>query len=204
MSQKREKYARRLARERVDRWKLRAQAAEHSARVWRRLFLAALAACALLTMQVHAGLEPDKPIPVPEPGPAVQAIPAPTQPPEAPEAAPEATPPWTAVLENCTVTHYCVCERCCGKPPDHPAYGITASGARATPGVTAAVDPAVIPLGAEVLADYGDGVLHHYRAEDTGGAVRGSRIDLCVGSHKEALALGVRTATIYVKEAETT
>ena len=97
------------------------------------------------------------------------------------------------VLEGVTITHYDVCEQCCGK-----VDGITASGAHATPYSTVAVDPSVIPLGAELLVDYGDGAgLRRYRAEDTGGAVKGNHIDLCVGSHAEALQLGRRTATVY-------
>lgn len=96
------------------------------------------------------------------------------------------------VIEDVTVTHYDCCVECCGKND-----GITASGVQATPGVTVAVDPAVIPLGSDVLADYGDGELHYYRADDTGGAVKGNHIDLCVGSHEEALQLGRRTATVY-------
>lgn len=105
---------------------------------------------------------------------------------------------YYCVLDSVGVTYYCTCQRCCGKAPDHPAYGITASGTRATPYRTVAVDPSVIPLGADVLVDYGDGaVLRRYRAEDTGGAVKGNHIDLCVGSHAEALQLGRRTATVY-------
>lgn len=97
------------------------------------------------------------------------------------------------VLENVTVTHYDCCVECCGKTD-----GITASGTHATPYSTVAVDPSVIPLGADVLVDYGDGAgLRRYRAEDTGGAIKGNRIDLCVGSHAEALQLGRRTATVY-------
>lgn len=97
------------------------------------------------------------------------------------------------VLEGVTITHYDVCEQCCGK-----VDGITASGAHATPYSTVAVDPSVIPLGAVLLVDYGDGAgLRRYRAEDTGGAIKGNRIDLCVGSHAEALQLGRRTATVY-------
>ena len=96
------------------------------------------------------------------------------------------------VIENCLVTHYDACVECCGKDD-----GITASGVRATPGVTVAVDPSVIPLGSDVLVDYGDGELHYYRADDVGGAVRGNHIDLCVGSHEEAVQLGRRTATVY-------
>lgn len=100
-------------------------------------------------------------------------------------------------IEGCTITHYCICEKCCGKTPDHPAYGITASGLRATPGVSVAVDPAVIPLGSDVLVDYGDGELHYFRADDTGSAIKGAHIDLCVEDHQTALNLGVKTATVY-------
>ena len=96
-----------------------------------------------------------------------------------------------------TVTHYCICQQCCGKAPDHPAYGITASGRRATPYVSVAVDPSLIPLGADVLVDYGDGEIHYYRADDTGSGVGSRHIDLCVGSHAEALQMGHRTATVY-------
>lgn len=101
-------------------------------------------------------------------------------------------------IEGVTVTHYCTCKKCCGKSPDHPAYGITASGRKATPYVTVSVDPSVIPLGSDVIVDYGDGVLEYYRADDTGSGVGGKHIDLCVSSHEEAINLGVRTATVYV------
>ena len=101
-------------------------------------------------------------------------------------------------IDNVTVTHYCICQKCCGKSPDHPAYGITASGRYATPYVSVAVDPSVIPLGSDVLVDYGDGVIQYYRADDTGSGVGGKHIDLCVPDHQEARNLGVRTATVYV------
>lgn len=101
-------------------------------------------------------------------------------------------------IDNVTVTHYCTCKKCCGKSPDHLAYGITASGRKATPYVTVAVDSSVIPLGSDVLVDYGDGVIEYYRADDTGSGVGGKHIDLCVSSHEEAINLGVRTATVYV------
>lgn len=96
-------------------------------------------------------------------------------------------------LEDVLVTHYDCCLECCGKTD-----GITASGLRATPGVTVAVDPDVIPLGADVLVDYGDGTgLHYYRADDVGGAVKGNHIDLCVESHEKADELGRRQATVW-------
>lgn len=90
------------------------------------------------------------------------------------------------------VTHYCTCSTCCGWDT-----GITASGLRATPGVTVAVDPDVIPLGADVLVDYGDGEIQYYRADDTGSAVKGNRIDVCLASHEEAVQAGVTTATVW-------
>lgn len=101
------------------------------------------------------------------------------------------------VIEGVTVTHYDCCVQCCGKDD-----GITASGVKATPGVTVAVDPTVIPLGSDVLVDYGDGELHYYRADDVGGSVKGNHIDLCVATHEEALQLGRRTATVYWVAAE--
>lgn len=95
-------------------------------------------------------------------------------------------------IENCTVTHYAVCVECCGK-----THGITASGRTATPYVSVAVDPGIIPLGSDVLVDYGDGEINYYRADDTGNGVTGDHIDLCVGSYDEAVQMGVRTATVY-------
>lgn len=95
-------------------------------------------------------------------------------------------------LDDVLVTHYDCCLECCGKTD-----GITASGVRATPGVTVAVDPDVIPLGADVLVDYGDGEIQYYRADDVGGAVKRNHIDLCVQSHEEAVELGRRMATVW-------
>ena len=101
---------------------------------------------------------------------------------------------FDGVLENCTVTYYC-CEartHICGG-----GTGKTATGTDVTAGRSAAVDPDVIPLGAEIWVDYGDGVLHSYVAEDTGSAVGGAHIDLAVETHAEALELGVRTAKVW-------
>lgn len=92
------------------------------------------------------------------------------------------------------VTHYCGCSKCCGNYSDGSesvAYG--AAGKRLEALVSVAVDPSVIPLGT-VLHD-AEGRL--YRAEDTGGAIKGNRIDLFVGDHQEALNMGVREMTLY-------
>ena len=95
-------------------------------------------------------------------------------------------------IDNATVTHYDCCKKCCGNDK-----GITASGRKAVPYVSVAVDPNVIPLGSDVLVDYGDGVIEYYRADDTGSGVYGNHIDLCVESHATAIQLGVRQATVY-------
>lgn len=68
----------------------------------------------------------------------------------------------------------------------------TATGAYAGPGVIA-VDPSVIPLGTKLYIP-GVGVV---RAEDTGGAIIGNRIDICMATTAQALAWGSRTITIY-------
>lgn len=70
----------------------------------------------------------------------------------------------------------------------------TASGTKPKAGVTVAVDPSVIPLGSKLYVDgYG-----YCRAEDTGGAIKGNRIDLFFDSEKECLNWGVRTVRVYV------
>lgn len=86
-----------------------------------------------------------------------------------------------------TITGYCPCVICCGK-----SDGITASGVKAQANHTIAVDPNVIPLGTHVWIDG-----REYVAEDTGGAIKGNRIDMYFSSHAEALRWGVRTKTIY-------
>lgn len=103
-------------------------------------------------------------------------------------------------IENATLTHYCICKKCCGKDEDHPAYGITASGRVAEPYLSVAVDPFMIPLGSTVYIDYGDGELHEFRADDTGSGVAGAHIDLCVSDHEEALELGVKTVKVWLSE----
>jgi len=125
------------------------------------------------------------------PAPVVQPIPPPTK----PESEPEPDDPTAHAVGECVITYYDACALCCGKTD-----GVTASGAKAVPYETCAVDPSVIPLGSTVLVDFGDGVLRRYRAEDTGGAVEGNHLDICVSSHEEALKLGVRWAEVWWEE----
>jgi 3D (Asp-Asp-Asp) domain-containing protein len=70
--------------------------------------------------------------------------------------------------------------------------GITATGRPAGHGVVA-VDPRVIPLGTRLfIPGYGIAV-----AGDTGGAIRGNRIDLGFNSLRDALLFGRRDVTVY-------
>ena len=99
-------------------------------------------------------------------------------------------PAWTSGGEF-RIYHYCPCELCTGKKPGDRGYGIKATGAVATEGRTVAVDPDIIPLGSEVLIN---GII--YIAEDSG--VKGKTIDIFVGSHEQALAMGTyRTAVSW-------
>ena len=78
-------------------------------------------------------------------------------------------------------------------PSDGGGSGITAMGIPATYGVVA-VDPSVIPLGTRVyIPGYGEAI-----AADTGGAIYGYRIDLCMESYAEAMDFGRRVVTVYV------
>lgn len=59
---------------------------------------------------------------------------------------------------------------------------------------TIAVDPNVIPMGSKLyIPGYGYAI-----AADTGGAIKGNKVDLYVPSSSEAYAWGVRTVTVYV------
>lgn len=78
-------------------------------------------------------------------------------------------------------------------PTDGGGNGITASGMVARRGVVA-VDTDVIPLGTRLyIPGYGEAI-----AADTGGAIYGERIDLCMESYGEAMQFGRRDVTVYV------
>lgn len=70
---------------------------------------------------------------------------------------------------------------------------VTATGTVPTSGRTIAVDPTIIPLGSEVSIG---GNL--YVAEDTGGAIRGNRIDICFDTHYEALQFGIQYKNVFI------
>ena len=80
-------------------------------------------------------------------------------------------------------------------PNDPGCTGITATGIEAKRGVVA-VDPDVIPMGTKLyIPGYG-----HAVAADTGGAIKGHKIDLCYDTVTEAYQWGVRNVTVYIVE----
>lgn len=96
-------------------------------------------------------------------------------------------------------TGYDLSYESCGKYPDDPYYGITASGAKAQPG-TVAVDPSVIPLGTKLYIASTDGSPDYgfATALDTGSAIKGYRVDLFMENNQDALNYGIRPVKVYI------
>lgn len=73
--------------------------------------------------------------------------------------------------------------------------GQTASGRKPAVGIVA-VDPKVIPLGTKLYVEgYGNAV-----AGDTGGAIKGNRIDLFMATRGQALKFGRKQVKVRIKE----
>lgn len=130
------------------------------------------------------------PAAIPEPEPPVQTVEVKGQ---ACELVPASETIGAKYLGTFKITHYAPVVECCGK-----SDGISASGRPVVPYYSVAVDPAIIPLGTILQLDFGDGVLHEVRADDTGKLVKGNVIDICVSDYETAVQYGIRTATVYV------
>ena len=65
-----------------------------------------------------------------------------------------------------------------------------------------AVDPRVIPLGSRLYieAENGTWIYGTAVAADTGGAIKGNKIDLYVESYSDAINFGRRKAKVYILE----
>lgn len=101
----------------------------------------------------------------------------------------------------CNATAYDLSYQSVGTRPGDPGHGITATGTYAKYG-TVAVDPRVIPLGSRLYIESPDGswVYGYSVAADTGGAIKGNRVDLFFSSHQDAINFGRRTANVYILE----
>ena len=84
-------------------------------------------------------------------------------------------------------TAYTLSQSCTGRSPDHPLFGVTASGMQAQVGVVA-VDTNVIPFHTRLYIEgYGFAV-----AGDRGGAIRGYKVDVFLNSMEEVRQWGRR------------
>ena len=89
------------------------------------------------------------------------------------------------------ITHYCACEKCCGK-----SDGITASGTVATEGRTCAMEG--LPIGTQVLIVETGEIL---TVEDRfGDPSKTDRMDIFIEDHDRALALGTYESEVYIVE----
>ena len=83
-------------------------------------------------------------------------------------------------------------------PHDNDQWGNkTFIGSQVRPGIIA-VDPNVIPLGSKVYIQYPDGHGEYAIAEDTGGAIKGNRVDIAKWTVNEAKDFGIQNVKVFV------
>jgi 3D (Asp-Asp-Asp) domain-containing protein/LysM repeat protein len=109
------------------------------------------------------------------------------------ESTPEATAPSTSNTSSKEITveataYTASCEGC---------SGITATGINLKENPNAkviSVDPTIIPLGSKVYVEgYGEAI-----AGDTGGAIKGNRIDVFIPSQQDAINFGVKQLKVTI------
>ena len=82
-------------------------------------------------------------------------------------------------IGNYKLTGYCSCAICNGRWVNQP----TKLGTGYTEDLTIAVDPRYIPLGSFIWLNIQGVGWRLYQAQDTGGAIKGNRIDIYVGNN---------------------
>ena len=81
---------------------------------------------------------------------------------------------------------------------DNGKWGnLTHMGTQVRPGVIA-VDPRIIPLGTRVYIEFADGHGMNAVAEDTGGAIKGNRIDIAFQDRNDAKKFGIQKVKLFV------
>lgn len=98
--------------------------------------------------------------------------------------------PYKRYAGKFTATFYCDCPICVGKK----SVIRTATGSIPHSKRTIAVDTSIIPMHSIV---YIKG-LGFYVAEDTGGHIKGKRVDIFVNNHQQAKKLGKKSVEIYI------
>lgn len=140
-----------------------------------------------------------EPRPQPKPVPAPQPKPHPVQVEKpAPKPVAQAQSKQSSnVVGSFNTSHYTAyCTGC---------SGITASGYDVRNTIyspegyrVVATDPRVIPLGTVIRVTYSDGTSFLAKAMDTGGAIKGHKLDILVASNDEAYRLGRVTTTVEI------
>lgn len=147
----------------------------------------------LLALLLAACVRTPPPAPAPPPAPRPPPAEVPPPPPpnvvvvERPAEPPEPAPRGFEVARRLEVraTGYCL-------------RGSMRTGVRTRDGM-AATDPSVIPLGSVMRVYRTDGrLVGTFVAMDTGGAIRGNKIDLYMASCSEALQWGIRPVVVEV------
>ena len=97
------------------------------------------------------------------------------------------------------IYQYC-CDKCCNqyatnRPVDENGNEIVygSIGRVLTQGKSIAVDPNVIPYDTKVVINGNE-----YIAHDTGGAIKGNRIDVYFENHQDALDFGVQQSEVFI------
>ena len=113
---------------------------------------------------------------------------------DAAKAAEEARKKHTSTFNASHYTAYC--EGCSGTT----ATGIDIKTSIYTPDGyrVVAVDPSVIPLGTILQITYPDGTTFKAKAADTGGAIKGQKLDVLVASKEEAYTIGVKPVQVQI------
>jgi 3D (Asp-Asp-Asp) domain-containing protein len=101
--------------------------------------------------------------------------------------------PKRTLLGTYRLTAYCPCQKCCGKSPSDPGYGITACGAKAEEGITVAM--AGLPFGTRIYIEgLGERIV-----QDRG--VSNNIIDIFIASHERCFnSLYNRSAQVWILE----
>lgn len=98
--------------------------------------------------------------------------------------------PYKRYAGKFTATFYCDCPICVGKK----SVVRTATGSIPHSRRTIAVDTSIIPMHSIVYIKE----LGFYVAEDTGGHIKGKRVDIFVDNHQQAQKLGKKSVEIYI------
>lgn len=97
------------------------------------------------------------------------------------------------------VTAYDLSYQSCGKYPDHPLYGITASGAYVKEWYTVAAGKS-IPFGTKIyipyFADKPNGGI--FTVQDRGGGIGDDQIDVYMADYDDCMEFGRRELEVYI------